>query len=436
MDSLAFANIQRMAERTLNKSDPAILLQKKRTVDVYGTRIFYENIQSKAEMIVNRGSARSSKSYSIAQVILSKFFKEKNKKFLIIRRSLPSLRLSVYQTMKEVLESFGMASFVREEKVGMNWFYRSNYLHFGSIDDIEKIKSTEWNYIWIEEATDFDYSEFLLLRTRLSAKVLPGDKNQMFLSFNPIDEYHWIKTKLLADKKEQNKFKQGKGGVQETVSTYKDNPFLTPEYIAILEGLIDKDFNFYRIYALGEWGRLEHQIYTNWDIVPFIPQTIEGAKVIYGLDFGYNDPMALERIVYKGLEVWEEQLIYGSGMTVKDLIREMDLLIPKEHKRVPIYCDSAEPDKIVEIKASGYNAKASHKSVLDGIDFVKRFKCHILGSSSELIRELRTYSWKVDKNERVIDEPIEFMDHLMSARRYALYTHLRHRMNAKVRWLP
>lgn len=142
MDSLAFANITRMAEQTLEKSNPATVLEKnkKRSVEVQGTRIFYENQASLASIIVNRGSARSSKSYSLAQLFCSKFLSEKKKKFLILRRSLPSLRLSVYQTMKEVLDSFSMTMFVREERVGLNWFYGNNFLHFGSIDDIEKIK--------------------------------------------------------------------------------------------------------------------------------------------------------------------------------------------------------------------------------------------------------------------------------------------------------
>lgn len=409
---------------------------KKEELQVFATRLFYENLNSTAEILVNRGSARSSKSYSLAQVVLSKFFNEQHKKFLIVRRSLPSLRLSVYQTMKEVLESFQMTQFVVEEKVGMNWYYGTNWIHFGSIDDIEKIKSTEWNYIWMEEATDFTYDEFLILRMRMSGPVAADDPNQnkMYLSFNPIGEHHWIKKQLLTDKQLLAAFRMGLGGVQEIVSTYKDNPSLKQSYIKILEGLINQDFNMYRIYSLGEWGALTNLIYTNWVPVAYFPN-LGHPKLLYGLDFGYNDPMALVRIMVKGMETYEEQVIYQSGLTVSQLIDQMKVLIPSTHRRIPIYCDSAQPDKIEELRTAGFNAKASAKSVLDGIDFVKRFKCHILMNSAEFIKELRSYSWKTDRENHVLDDPVDFQNHLQDARRYALYTHFKGHKGYNIRWI-
>lgn len=410
--------------------------EKKKEVQIQATRLFYENMYSKAEYVINRGSSRSSKSYSIAQVMCHKFLNETNKTFLIVRRSLPSLRLSVYQTMKRVLDSFGASTLVKEEKVGMNWYYGSNWLHFGSIDDIEKIKSTEWNYIWIEEATDFTFDEYLILTTRLSGPVDPSDPNQnkMYLSFNPIDEHHWIKNKLVDDKQLQARYRMGLGGVQEIVSTYKDNPTLTDRYVQILEGLINQDFNMYRIYALGEWGALTNLIYTNWQPVQYFPD-MGKPKIIYGLDFGFNDPMALVRIMIKGFDTYEEQLIYQSGLTVKDLMKQMDILIPSNHRRVPIYCDSSEPDKIIELRNNGYNARPSLKSIMDGVDFVKRFNCHILDSSTELLKELRSYSWRTDKNGTVLDEPVDYQNHLQDARRYALYTHLRGSLKYNIRFI-
>lgn len=411
--------------------------QEQGTLDISATRLFFENYNSKAKVIVNRGGARSSKSYSLAQLFIQKLLTEKSKKILILRKSLPSLRISIYRTMKDVAESFQVSNVIKEEKVAMNWVYEptKSFIHFGSLDNPEKIKSSEWNYIWMEEATEFLEAEYHILRMRLSAKTTDGRKNQMVLSFNPIDEYHWIKEKLVDDEKEKAAFLKGKGGVQEIVSTYRDNPFLDKDYIEILQGLIDQDFNYYRIYALGEWGKLENIIFSNWEIVDVLPDGVEKFDVIYGVDFGYNAPMVLTRHYVKDYQVWDEQLLYKTGMTNKDLIAELKKLIPYQHKRCPIYCDSAETDRIQEIAGEGFNALPSMKSVKDGIDFLKRFKTHILSSSDDLIKEYRSYSWRTDKLGRPMDEPVDFMDHAISAKRYALYTHFKNKKEYRLRWI-
>lgn len=405
---------------------------EQRKVEIKATRVFYENFLSNEKIIVNRGGAGSSKSYSLAQVFVQKLLTEKNKKFTILRKSLPSLRVSVYLTMKEVLDTFEATDIVKEEKVGFNWIYGKNFLHFGSVDDPEKIKSSDWNYIWMEEATEFSYDEYSIIRLRLRAPTSDGKPNQMFLSFNPVDEFHWIKEKIV-DAGKSGKVKS----VKEIHSTYKDNPFLPPDYVEQLEQLIDQDVNYHRVYGLGEWGRLENLIYTNWDIVDTIPQT-DDMDCCYGLDFGFNAPAALVRIWIKGRECWEEQLLYKSGLTNKDIIRHMQILIPPEHQRkYRIYADSAAPDRIQEIMEAGFRTiKLAQKSIQDGIDAVKRMRCHVLSTSLDLIKEKRAYSWKADKKTgQLTEDPVDFMNHLMDAERYALHTHLKGSKEVKVRWL-
>ena len=64
---------------------------------------------------------------------------EKKKKILILRKSLPYLRVSTYLLMKELAQSFGVVNRIEEEKVLMNWNYKNNLIHFGSLDNVEKI---------------------------------------------------------------------------------------------------------------------------------------------------------------------------------------------------------------------------------------------------------------------------------------------------------
>jgi len=64
-----------------------------------------------------------------------------------------------------------------------------------------------------------------------------------------------------------------------------------------------------------------------------------------------------------------------------------------------IYCDSAEPNRIQEINNAGFNAIPADKSVKDGIDFIKSKKLFIDEKSTNLISEIRGYSYKTKGDE-------------------------------------
>jgi len=390
--------------------------QEDKEIAIEATDIFFKNQKSKAQIVVNRGGAGSSKSYSLCQLMLYKFFTEEKKKILILRKALPSLRLSCYLVMNQLANEYGVRDKIIEEKVHMNWYYNGSMIHFGSVDDPEKIKSTDWNYIWLEEATEFSMNDFDTLRLRLRAKSKDGIRNQMFLSFNPIDEFHWIKAKVIDDPSFDT---------EEIVSSYKDNPYIMsdPDYVRTLENLQYQDISHYNVYALGNWGKLDNVIYKNWDIVDWVPDENNVEYVCYGLDFGYNDPMSLSKYYVKGREVWVEEKLYHKRMTNGDLIARMQEMIPHNVRRNQIvYADSAEPDRIQELKTAGFNVKPALKQINPGIDYCKQLKIHVHSTSINTLKELRAYSWRKDKDGNATDIPIDFMNHAMDQMRYALYT--------------
>ena len=384
------------------------------------TDVHVKNMLAASQIIANRGGARSSKSYSIAQILLERFVTLPNRKIFIVRKTLPSLRVSTYRLMKDVAAEFGIWDRITEQKQEFNWLYGKSLIHFGSIDDPEKIRSTEWNDIWMEEATEFTYDDFVNLKLRMSATPW-GVRNQMWLSFNPVDEYHWVKTKVI----------DGKEDCTEIHSMYKDNPFLSPDYIKTIEALIEQDMNYYRIFTLGEWGRLENMIYSNWDVVQ---EFVVGGEEIYGLDFGFTNPSVLTRCSIDGDDCYLDSPIYKAGLTNADLIAELDKAIPAERrKRYPIYADCAEPQRIEEINRAGFWCIAADKSVLDGIDMCKRFRLHVAAAAEEGIKEIRGYSYRTDKNGIPFEEPVKFNDHFCDSFRYALHTHCQKRFEGRPR---
>jgi phage terminase large subunit len=130
-------------------------------VNIHGTPLLERNADSTSRIVINRGGARSSKSFSVLQLIILLCLAFSGLKVLVVRKHLPSLRISTLFMFREILMLMGLSKYVKEEKMGLNFWINGNLIHFGSIDDPEKIKSTDWNYIFMEEANEFDYADYM-----------------------------------------------------------------------------------------------------------------------------------------------------------------------------------------------------------------------------------------------------------------------------------
>lgn len=372
------------------------------------TDIFKQNFESTSSTVVNRGGARSSKSYSIHQLIIHKITNEVNKKFLLTMKTTPALIMVLYKEFIDLLKYYDYYRYFEHNKSNKVLTYLPNgsFIQFTSFDDPSKMRSTEWNYVFMEEANNFSYDDYMTLKLRMSAQ---NDlMNQIYMAFNPTDAFSWIKTKLL-DVEED---------VQEILSTYKDNPFLSRQYIEYLESIKENNPTYWTVFGEGEWGTLDEIIYNNYTIVKVRPTPEE---TIYGIDFGYNNSTALIKIDLSDNEYYLEQMLYQTGLTNNDLIAKLKYLIRGKHN--VIYADCAEPARIEEIKRAGFNIVPADKSVTDGLDFCKRSTLYIHYKSIDLIKEIRAYSYRKDRNGRVWDDPVKFNDHLMDAMRYGLYSH-------------
>lgn len=395
------------------------------------TSVFERNKEATAKVISNRGGSRSSKSYSLAQLLLLRFFQCPGRQILIVRKTLPALRISTYLLVMGLLDKYNLRSLVREEKQGMNLWHNGSLIHFGGIDDPEKIKSTEWNDIWMEEANEFTYEDFVQLDLRLSAPrfKFPGMRNQLFMSFNPMDENCWIKKRVYDSQARSADF-------QDIHSSFMDNPYLDEDYVNSIRNLEHEDRNYYNIFALGFWGKLEHIVYKGWDTIPHMG---DGEVELYGVDFGFNAPSVIMKIVVSGWEAMIQEKIYQTGLTNEDLIERLEDIVPKVRRdKYPVYCDSAEPQRIEEIKRAGFKVKGADKSVTAGIDTVKRFKLHIVEDSLNTLKEIKGYSYMVGKDEIALDKPIAFNNHAMDAMRYGLHTHFMKKLmkgSIRVRYL-
>ena len=381
-----------------------------RTLPKVTNKKFYKLYKNKDRYLILYGGAGSGKSVFAVQKILFRILIEQNHRIAVFRKVGRTLRHSVFELFQNIMSSWNLTGLAKINKSEMTISFpafNSEILFLG-IDNPEKLKSIAGiTSIWIEEATELTEDDLKQINLRLRGKT--KNYKQIIMTFNPISELHWIKNSF---------FDNPRDNATIVKSTYLDNKFLDEEYIQEIERLKEQDEMYYKVYALGEWGVIGNLIYHNWDVVKELPDNYD--ERYYGLDFGFNNPTALVEIRVKDDEYYLKELIYQTKLTNQDLIGIMKSLGINYNDEV--YCDSAEPQRIEELQRAGFNAYNSDKSVLDGIDFVKRKKLHITADSANLLAEIKMYKW-AEKDDIPQDKPVKFKDHLMDAMRYAIYTH-------------
>lgn len=374
------------------------------------SKVFKKTINANNKIVLNIGGARSGKSYATAQLLIMKALNFEGLNIGIARKTMPALKMTARRLILDLLKQYGLYQTSAFNKTENYYQLNKSRLQFFSLDDPEKIKSTEFNYLWLEEATEFTYQDYLVLLTRLSAPTPQGLNNQMFLTLNPTDINCWI-AKYLLNQKEVTVVK----------STYRDNKFLSKDYIQTLLSLKNYNQQAYKIFALGEWGASDTLIYTNWQMCQSEPSSYD--EIFWGLDFGFNNPTAIVKVFLKDKIYFVEEKLYKTHLTNTLLIEELKNLIPVQNRSQTIYADSAEPDRIAEISSAGFNIRPALKSVLDGIMFIKSCPLNIIKESPNLIKEIQSYSWKTTLNGQTTEDPIKLNDHALDAMRYAIYTH-------------
>jgi len=169
------------------------------------------------------------------------------------------------------------------------------------------------------------------------------------------------------------------------------------------------------VYGRGLTGKVEGLIFRNWELCDAIPK--EATLIGNGLDFGFtNDPSAAVAVYKMDNELYIKELLYSTGLT-NDKIADQ---LKGVHGR--FVCDSAEPKSIMELRGFGLSVEPAIKgadSVKSSIDILKRFKMNVTRDSVNLIKELNSYKWRVDKiTGNNINEPVDFNNHAIDALRY------------------
>ena len=370
-------------------------------MDIKATAIFeknYEAILGDRRFIINEGGSRSSKTYSLCQLMIIYCLQNNNKVVSVIRKTFPALRATVLRDFIEILKEIGLyKQEMHNKSEHIYTFANGSMVEFFSVDDEQKIRGRKRDIAWCNEANELYFDDFTQLNMRTEDKLI--------FDYNPSDSASWL-YELPAE--ESIKIK----------STYKDNPFLPESIKAQIEDLARTDEALYQIYALGEKAISKSNIYSQWTFLAHRPSKF--VKYVYGCDFGYNHPTALMRVYYCDNDIYIEPVIYESYLTTTMLIEKLATL--NIEQTVSIIADYSRPEIIQEMNTAGYDVLNANKVVKKGIDNLKTFGVFCQDDKA-LKREYENYKWK-KIGDFITDEPVKLFDDAMDAIRYAT-THIR-----------
>ena len=356
-------------------------------------------------IISNRGGTRSGKTYSILQRLIEYAYKNKGKNkaksvVTIVRKTLPALKGSALRDFVEILNDTGWYNEANHNKTANEYTLCNTLFEFIGTDQPQKVRGRKRNILFCNEANELTKEDFRQLAFRTTDLIL--------LDYNPSEPDSWIYTEAETRK-----------DCITHVTTYKDNPFLESSIISEIERYKEVDPEYWKIYGEGKIGQLIGVIYRNWKECDELPKSYKWRVI--GVDYGFtNDPTAIIEVRYSEGELWLKEHCYRHGMLNSDIDTELAKI--EKIGNTEIVPDSAEPKSNEELKRMGWNIHPAVKgadSVRYGIQLLQKYRLNVTSDSLNLIKELKRYKWKQDKNGESMNEPVDMFNHLLDAMRYA-----------------
>jgi len=354
----------------------------------------------KSRIKIIQGGTSAGKTFGILPILIDKCAKEKGLEVSVVAETIPHLRRGALKDFLKIMRWTNRYFDDRFNKTLLRYeFANGSSIEFFSADDASKLRGARRDILYINECNNVTFESYNELAIRT--------KREVYLDFNPANEF-WVHKEL-----------KDEPDTDFIILTYKDNEALDESIVTQIEKNRDKAAtssywaNWWRVYGLGEVGSLEGVVFNNWKEIDTIPK--EAKLIGIGLDFGYtNDPTAaIEIYNYNGTRIINE-LVYRTGMVNSDIAK----ILPSN---VIIYADSSEPKSIEEIRRQGKTIKGVTKgadSINYGIDVMQRQDYLVTKQSTNLIKELRSYCWDVDKQGQRMRKPIDHYNHAIDALRY------------------
>lgn len=319
-----------------------------------------------AEMILS-GPAGTGKTRTSLEKLYILAHKYQKLRILMARKTRASLTQSAMVTFENEVIPVGANVIWRTSEQEYRFPDTGSVLVVGGMDKPSKIMSTQYDVIYVPEATELTEEDWEMLSTRCRNPVLGW--NQVFGDCNPGPPTHWIKSRSAS----------GKLTMHET--THRDNPIYYnhdedkwtkagKDYLARLEQL--SGVRYLRL-VQGIWAAAEGMIYTEYDPNVHlifrrpIPPEWRRFRVV---DFGYRDPFVCQ---WWAIAPDDKLYMYREIYTTQRTVTQMAALINELSKAEVIeatVCDWDAEDRAT-LEENGIPTIKAIKPIVNGIEKVQ-----------------------------------------------------------------
>ena len=379
-----------------------------------------------------RGGRGSLKSSFVAIEILMGIVKDPEANAVCLRKVAATIKDSIMPTFEWAIFKLGWMPFFKINKSDqeVTFIPTGQKILMRGLDDPMKLKSIKakrghFRYLWYEEGAEFTDIEEM---ESVTISVLRGGTSFVeFVTYNPPAEpFSWINEEARRDVPSRM--------VHE--SNYKQSPesWLGPKFLADAADMErTRPEKHAHVYMGVEIGRTDAIIFSGCYRIESFEAVRAGNSwhingkpadgPYFGADFGFSqDPNVLIRCFVQEREIYIEYEEFGIGVEL-DAMPAMYDKIP-DARKYKIRGDCARPETISHLKNKGFIIEAAEKwkgSVEDGITVLKGHQIIIHPRCIDTIKELRQYSYKIDRITRdVLSDIVDKHNHGIDALRYAL----------------
>lgn len=372
-------------------------------------------------------------------------------RLLLVRKTRESMTESILVTYEDKVLPVGHPA-----KSDVKRRYRQSYTYpngselvIAGMDKPEKILSTEYDAIYVNEGVEIDEAEFETLATRLRNGVIPYQ--QIIIDCNPEHPLHWLWQRYL------------KGSITRVQSTYKDNPVYwdhehdtwTKLGLSYVEGRLKKLTGARRKrYYEGIWAASEGLIYEfnpSAHLIDYdeIPGLVKGKipddwRKLWVVDFGYTKPFVWWDLREdKHGRLYRVREIYKTKRLIRDHAQFLKKLLTKERPPDDFICDWDAEGRAVLEEQTGLKTTKAFKDISTGIQACEqRLRIRedgkpgimlVRGALIEVDSELHEakqptcseeefgfYTWDTRKGRKAKELPIDEYNHGMDVFRYGV----------------
>jgi PBSX family phage terminase large subunit len=430
-----------------------------------------EVMEARGEEVLISGPAGTGKSRACLEKIYTVCLLTPNTRALILRKTLRSLGSTALVTwrnyvVKEALETGDVVYYGGSSQEPPQYRFRNgSTVTIGGLDNPTRIMSSEYDIVYVQEATEITIDDLEFIKTRL--RNWKTSFQQLVMDCNPAGDKHWLKlrandkrTKLIESRHEDNP------------RLFKEDGTITDQgaaYMSILDNLTGVRYKRLR---LGLWVSADGIIYEEFDPHYHVLQwdlDEEGNRLplpyewtrYWVIDFGYVHPFVLKcyaedpedgaLIVYREIYMTQRTVAEHAATIMNEVtrvrkdewydhfngvIRTKETVEWIEPQPTAIICDHDAEGRATFERETGLGTQAAVKNVYEGINahkerlkgnkfyymedvLVERDQSQVdklLPASS--VEEYSSYVWKVSPDGRIQDQPVKRDDDGVDTDRY------------------